>query len=46
MEEINDKEPGITNKRRMRAKLIFNPSAGAARALPIEIVDVIHEMQT
>jgi diacylglycerol kinase (ATP) len=35
----------ITNKRRMRAKLIFNPSAGAARATPIEIVDVIHEMQ-
>ena len=34
-----------TNKRRMRAKLIFNPSAGAARSTPIEIVDVIHEMQ-
>jgi diacylglycerol kinase (ATP) len=34
-----------TNKRRMRAKLIFNPSAGAARTTPIEIVDVIHEMQ-
>jgi diacylglycerol kinase (ATP) len=34
-----------TNNRRMRAKLIFNPSAGAARASPIEIVDVIHEMQ-
>ena len=33
------------NKRPMRAKLIFNPSAGAARASPIEIVDVIHEMQ-
>jgi diacylglycerol kinase (ATP) len=32
-------------KRSIRAKLIFNPSAGAARALPIEIVDVIHEMQ-
>ncbi len=32
-------------KRPMRAKLIFNPSAGAARASPIEIVDVIHEMQ-
>lgn len=38
-------EPRIKNKRLMRAKLIFNPSAGAARALPIEIVDVIHEMQ-
>jgi diacylglycerol kinase family enzyme len=30
----------------MRAKLIFNPSAGAARASPVEILDVIHEMQT
>ena len=29
----------------MRAKLIFNPSAGATRTSPIEIVDVIHEMQ-
>lgn len=33
------------NLRRMRAKLIFNPSAGAARGSPIEIMDVIHEMQ-
>jgi diacylglycerol kinase family enzyme len=30
----------------MRAKLIFNPSAGANRPAPIKIVDVIHEMQT
>ena len=30
----------------MRAKLIFNPSAGANRPSPIRIVDVIHEMQT
>src|SRR5450830_1094976 len=45
MDEINDQEPRSTKKRRMRAKLIFNPSAGAARATPIEIVDVIHEMQ-
>jgi diacylglycerol kinase family enzyme len=35
-----------TNKHHKRVKLIFNPSAGAARASPIEIVDVIHEMQT
>lgn len=27
------------------AKLFFNPSAGAARAHPIEIVDIIHELQ-
>jgi len=33
------------NKRPLRTKLIFNPSAGAARPSPIEIVDVIHEMQ-
>jgi diacylglycerol kinase (ATP) len=33
------------NKRPLLAKLIFNPSAGATRASPIEIVDVIHEMQ-
>jgi diacylglycerol kinase family enzyme len=39
-------ETHAVNKRRMRAKLIFNPSAGAARPSPIEIVDVIHEMQT
>ena len=32
-------------KRPLPAKLIFNPSAGAARPTPIEIVDVIHEMQ-
>jgi diacylglycerol kinase (ATP) len=34
------------NLRRMRAKLIFNPSAGAIRGSPVEIQDVIHEMQT
>jgi diacylglycerol kinase (ATP) len=32
-------------RRPLPAKLIFNPSAGAARPTPIEIVDVIHEMQ-
>jgi diacylglycerol kinase (ATP) len=41
----NDKRPFSTRKHPMRAKLIFNPSAGAARTSPIEIVDVIHEMQ-
>lgn len=34
-----------TNKRRMRAKLIFNPIAGAAKSSAVEIMDVIHEMQ-
>ncbi len=33
-------------RRPMRAKLIFNPSAGAARPSPVQIVDVIHEMQS
>jgi len=45
MQEINDKKPFSTRKHSLRAKLIFNPSAGAARPTPIEIVDVIHEMQ-
>ena len=45
MKEDIDKKPASTNKRRMRAKLIFNPSAGAARISPIKIEDVIHEMQ-
>ena len=45
MNETLDKTPPSTNKRRMQAKLIFNPSAGAARGSPIEIMDVINEMQ-
>lgn len=32
-------------KHLLPAKLFFNPSAGAARAHPIEIVDIIHELQ-
>ena len=46
MDKTDEKKPFSTKKHRMRAKLIFNPSAGAARTSPIEIVDVIHEMQT
>jgi len=45
MKDTSDKTPHSTNKRRMKAKLIFNPSAGAARGSPIEILDVVHEMQ-
>ena len=45
MKEIHDKKPHSTNRRRMRAMLIFNPSARATRGSPIELVDVIHEMQ-
>ena len=46
MKENRERKPRSRNYRPMRAKLIFNPSAGAARGSPIEIVDVIHEMQT
>src|SRR5512135_2698131 len=45
MDENNDRKPISTKKHRLKTKLIFNPSAGAARTSPIEIVDVIHEMQ-
>jgi diacylglycerol kinase family enzyme len=45
MDKINENNTPSTKQRRIRAKLIFNPSAGAARTSPIEIVDVIHEMQ-
>lgn len=38
-------ESRSTNKRRMRAKLIFNPSAGAAGKAPVQLMDVITEMQ-
>jgi diacylglycerol kinase (ATP) len=46
MNETDDKKPFSTRKHHLRAKLIFNPSAGAARPSPIRIEDVIHEMQT
>ncbi|MCX6027862.1 MAG: diacylglycerol kinase family protein [Chloroflexi bacterium] len=34
------------NLRRVRAKLIFNPGAGATGKSPVQLMDVIHEMQT
>jgi diacylglycerol kinase (ATP) len=46
MAEIQEMNLHATKKRRLRTKLIFNPSAGASRSTPVEIVDVIHEMQT
>lgn len=46
MKETPEKKPRTTKKRSLRVKLIFNPNAGAARTAPIQIVDVIHEMQT
>ncbi len=45
MVETDNQKTPLTNKRHLRAKLIFNPIAGAARSTPVEIVDVIHEMQ-
>ena len=45
MNETDNQKPFSTRKHPLQAKLIFNPSAGAARPSPIEIVDVIHEMQ-
>lgn len=45
MKEIQEETPRSTKRRRLRALLIFNPSAGAARGSPIELVDVIHELQ-
>jgi len=38
-------ESRSTNERRMRVKLIFNPSAGAAGKSPVQLMDVISEMQ-
>ena len=34
-----------TNKRRMRVKLIFNPNSGANDESPVQLMDVIKEMQ-
>ena len=38
-------EPRGKNKRPMRAKLIFNPGAGAAGESTVQLMDVIREMQ-
>jgi diacylglycerol kinase (ATP) len=40
-----DVDPRGKYKRSMRAKLIFNPGAGAAGASPVQLLDVIREMQ-
>jgi diacylglycerol kinase (ATP) len=39
-------ELAVTKKRRICAKLIFNPIAGTAGESPVQLMDVIHEMQT
>ncbi len=43
--ETNPPQPLVKGKHQLRAKLIFNPIAGAARPEPVEIIDVIREMQ-
>jgi len=45
MEKPVNKKISSTNKHRMRAKLIFNPGAGAAGESPVQLMDVISEMQ-
>ncbi len=35
----------FTTKRRRRVKLIYNPSAGAARSTPVQLTDVVSAMQ-
>jgi YegS/Rv2252/BmrU family lipid kinase len=45
MEEIQTKKPRSMKKRRMRAKLIFNPSSGVAGESPVNLMDVISAMQ-
>jgi diacylglycerol kinase (ATP) len=45
MKETPDNGHRSASRRRRRVKLIFNPSAGAARGARIEILDVIHELQ-
>ena len=46
MKEITEEKPSITNKHRMRAKLIFNPGSGTTGDSPVQLLDVIREMQS
>jgi diacylglycerol kinase (ATP) len=45
MVEIQAKKPRSPHKHRMRAKLIFNPGSGAVGESPVQLMDVISEMQ-
>lgn len=45
MEEIHNKNSRSTIKRRLRAKLIFNPGSGATGESPVQLMDVISAMQ-
>jgi diacylglycerol kinase (ATP) len=43
--EIQAKNPHYTKKHLLRAKLIFNPGSGASGESPVQLMDVISEMQ-
>lgn len=45
MEKIHEVKLRSTNKRRMRAKLIFNPGSGETGESPVQLMDVISAMQ-
>ena len=45
MKEITEENLSITKKHRMRAKLIFNPGSGTTGDSPVQLLDVIREMQ-
>ncbi len=45
MKEIQTKKHRTMNKHRMRVKLIYNPGSGAAGESPVQLMDVIREMQ-
>lgn len=45
MQETHHKIPGSMNKHRKRVKLIFNPGSGATSESPVQLMDVISELQ-
>jgi diacylglycerol kinase (ATP) len=45
VEKTEAKKPHFTNKHHMRAKLVFNPGSGAVGESPVQLMDVISEMQ-
>lgn len=42
---LDDMESYKTNKRRIRVKLIFNPGSGDTNESPLQLMDIIKEMQ-
>jgi len=46
MNDTQNKPEPSTHFRQKRAKLIYNPSAGTAKESPLNILDVVHEMQS